>query len=65
LLRIVWTDSLALRLFCVNTRQHGRQILYFKLRVDGLTFHYRRTHAAVMPQVVHRCTKRSTSLHWF
>jgi len=40
---------LAFRLFCFNIRQHGRQILYFKLHVDGRQFHYRRQ------QVVHRC----------
>jgi len=40
LLRIVSTDFvLALCLFCFNTRQHGRQILYFKLRVDCRKFH--------------------------
>jgi len=46
----VSTDFLALRLFCFNICQHGRQILYFKLglHVDGRKFHYRR------PQVVHR-----------
>jgi len=27
------TDFLALRLFCFNVRQHGHQILYFKLHV--------------------------------
>jgi len=48
LLRIVSTDFVALRLFCFNMRQHGRQILYFKLHVDGRKFYYRR------PQVVHR-----------
>jgi len=35
LLRIVSTDFLALRLFCLNIRQHGRQILWFKSHVDG------------------------------
>ena len=30
LLRIMSTDFVALRLFCFNIRQHGRQILYFK-----------------------------------
>jgi len=35
LLRTVSTDFLALRLFCFNIRQHGRQILYFTLHVDG------------------------------
>jgi len=49
--RIVSTDFLALRLFCFNIRQHGRQILYFKLHVNGRKFHYRR------PQVVHRWAK--------
>jgi len=34
-LRIVLTDFLALRLFCFNIYQHGRQILCFKLHVDG------------------------------
>jgi len=53
LLRIVSTDFLALRLFCFNIRQHGRQILYFKLHVDGRKFQYRRPHATVRPQVVH------------
>ena len=47
--RFVSTDFLALRLFCFNIRQRRRQILYFKLHVDGRKFHYRR------PQVVHRC----------
>ena len=51
------TDFLALRLFCFNIRQHGRQILYFKLHVDGRKFHYQRPHAAARPQVVHRCIK--------
>jgi len=49
----VSTDFLALRMFCFNFRQHGRQILYFKLHVDGCKFHYRK------PQVVHRCTTQS------
>jgi len=40
------TDFLALRLFCFNIRQHGRQILYFKLYVGGCKFHYRRPTAA-------------------
>jgi len=33
------TDLIALRLFCFNIRQYGRQILYFKLGlyVDGHT----------------------------
>jgi len=53
LLRIVLTDFLALCMFCFNIHQHGRQILYFKLHVDGCKFHYRR------PQVVHRCTTQS------
>jgi len=39
LLRIVSTDFLALRLFCFNIRQHGRQILFLKLHVDGRKFH--------------------------
>jgi len=51
LLHIVSTDFLALRLFCFNIRQHGRQILYFDLHVDGCKFHYRRL------QVVHRCIR--------
>jgi len=54
LLHIVSTDFLALRLFCFNIRQHGRQILYFKLHVDGCKFRYQRPHAPVQPQVVHR-----------
>jgi len=33
---------LALRSFCFNLRQHGRQILYFKLDVDDRKLHYRR-----------------------
>jgi len=57
LLRIVSTDFLALHLFCFNIGQHGRQILYFKLHVDGCNFHHRRPHAAVRPQVVHRCSR--------
>ena len=48
LLRFVSTDFVALRLFSFNIRQHDRQILYFKLHVDGRKFHYQR------PQVVHR-----------
>jgi len=31
-----------LYLFCFNIRQHGHQILYFKLHVDGHRFHYGR-----------------------
>ena len=54
LLHIVSTDFLALGLFCFNIRQHGREILYFKLYVDGRKFHYRR------PQVVHRCASRES-----
>jgi len=50
LLSIVSTDIFALRLFCFNICQHGRQILYIKLHVDGWKYHYRR------PQVVHRCS---------
>jgi len=46
-LSIVSTGFLALRLFCFNIGQHDRQILYFKLHVDGRKFHYRRPHAAV------------------
>ena len=52
LLCILSTDFLALRLFCFNISQYGRQILYFKLHVDGRKFRYRR------PQVVHRWTKQ-------
>ena len=48
LLCIVSTDLLALHLFCFNIRQHGHQIIYFKLHVDGRKFHYRKSHAAVM-----------------
>ena len=56
LLRIVSTYFLALRWFCFNIRQHGRQILYLKFHVDGCKFHYQRPpHAAVLSQVVHRC----------
>jgi len=44
-------------MFCFNIRQHGRQILYFKLHVDGRKIHYRRPHAAVRVQVVHRCCR--------
>jgi len=40
-------------IFCFNIHQHGRQILHFKLHVDGCKFHYRR------PQVVHRCITQS------
>jgi len=47
LLRIVSTDFLALRSFCFNIRQHGGQILYFKLHVDGRKFNHRRPHAAL------------------
>jgi len=47
------TDFLALRLSCFHIRQHGRQILSFKLHVDGRKFHYRR------PQVVHRWVRGS------
>jgi len=50
----VLTDFLALRLFCFNIHQHSRQILYFKLHVDGRKFYYRRSHVA---EVVHRCTR--------
>ena len=66
------TDFLALHLFCFNIRQHGHQMLYFKLHVDGRKFHYRR------PQVVHRRirvtlqvvgisakTYKPQSLRWF
>jgi len=52
----------ALCLFCFNMRQHGRQILYFNLYVDGRKFHYRRPHAAVRPQVVHRWSRLSNVL---
>jgi len=41
------TDFLALPLFCFKIHQHSRQILYFKLHVDGRKFHYRRPHADV------------------
>ena len=47
-------SPVALCLFCFNTRQHGRQVLYLKLHVDGRKFNYRRLHAAVRLQVVHR-----------
>jgi len=57
LLPIVSTDFLALRWFCFNMRQHGRQILHFKLHVDGRKFRYRRPHAAVRLQVVHHCPR--------
>jgi len=50
----VSTDFLAFRLFCINIRQHGRQILYFKLHVDGRKFHFRRPHA--MPHGRRLCT---------
>jgi len=56
LLRIVPTDFLALRLFCFNIRQHGGQVLYFNLHVDGCKFLYRR------PQVVHRWF--TISVYW-
>jgi len=56
-LQIILQSPVALRLFCFNIRQHGRQILYFKLHVDGRKFHYRRPHAAIGLQVVHRCFK--------
>jgi len=55
----VSTDFLALRLFCFNIRQHGRQILYFKLYVDGRKFHYQR------PQVVHSCVKSCRLHNWY
>ena len=55
LLHIVSTDFFALHLFCFHICQHRRQVLYLKLHVDGRKFHYRRPHAAVRPQVVHRC----------
>jgi len=45
LLRIMSTDFLALRLFCFSIRQRGRQIIQFKLDVDGRKFHYQRPHA--------------------
>ena len=53
------TDFLALRLCCFNIGQHGRQILYFKLHVDGRKFHHRR------PQVVHRCAKSYRLHNWY
>jgi len=40
----VSTDFLSLRLFRFNMRQHGHQILYFRLHADGRKFHYRRQH---------------------
>jgi len=40
-------DFLALRLFRFSIPQYGREILYFKLHVDGRKFHCRRPHAAV------------------
>jgi len=54
-------------LLCVcfaSIRQHDRQILYFKLHVDGRKFHYRR------PQVEHRWpraswSERAYSKHWW
>jgi len=51
----VSTYFFAVRLFCFSIRQHGCQILYFKLHVgsDGCKFHYRR------PQVVHRWSSSS------
>jgi len=74
----VSTDFLALRLFCFNICQHGRQIFYFKfnicqhgrqifyfkLYVDSRKFHYRRPHAAG-PQVVHRCAKSYRLHNWY
>jgi len=57
LLHIVSTDFVALRLFCFNLGQHGRQILYFILHVDGRRFHNQKLHATVRRQVVHRCTR--------
>ena len=57
LLRIVSTDFLALCLFCFNIRQDGRQILYFKLHVDGRKFHYRRPHGRRLCTVGLRQTK--------
>jgi len=59
------TNFLALRLFCFNMSQHGRQILYFKLHVAGRKFHYRRPHAATRPQVVHRCAKSYRLHNWY
>ena len=63
-LRILSTDFLALRLFCFNIRQRGRQTYtparsYFKLHVDGRKFHNRRPHTVGRPQVVYRCYKES------
>jgi len=57
LLRIVSTDFLALHLFCFSIHQHGCQILYFKLHVDGRKFHYRSLHAAVAAGCVHRWSR--------
>jgi len=37
-----------MRFVCFNICQHGHQILYSKLHVDGRKFHYRRPHAAVV-----------------
>jgi len=60
----VSTDFLVLCLFCFNIRQHGRQILYFKLHVDCRTFHYRRPNAAVRPQVMHLCNRQYCLFAW-
>ena len=49
--RVDWFSCVAF--VFVNIRQHGRQVLYFKLHVDGRKFHYRR------PQVVHRWLRQS------
>jgi len=61
----VLTDFLALCLFCFNIRQHDHQIFYFKLHVDGCKFHYQRPHAAVRPQVLHRCAKSYRLHNWY
>jgi len=45
-------------LFCFNIRQYGRQILYFKLHVDGRKFHYQR------PHVVYRWTRPRVGKHF-
>ena len=54
--RVDWFSWLASVL--LQIRQHGRQILYFKLHVDGRKFHYRR------PQVVRRCFSQYVKQLW-
>ena len=61
--RVDWFSCLAF--FCFNIRQHGRQILYCKLHVDGRKFHYPRPHAAVRPQVMLRCPKSYRLHNWY